>query len=96
MAYPLEGPPVRLLMPDRPSSGTVTGAIQILPSGLPILLLADRQTTGGYPVAAVVISADLGHAAQLAPGDDVRFAAVSRTEAMRALLEQDVRRREEQ
>ena len=94
MAYPLEGPSVRLLMPDRPSSGTVTGTIQILPTGLPILLLADRQTTGGYPVAAVVITADLGHAAQLAPGDDVRFTPVIRAEAIRVLLAQDARRRE--
>jgi biotin-dependent carboxylase-like uncharacterized protein len=95
MAYPLEGPSVRLLMPDRPSSGTVTGAIQLLPSGVPVLLLADRQTTGGYPVAAVVISADLGHAAQLAPGDEVRFAPVSRGEAIRALLGQGAGRRED-
>ena len=80
-------------MPDRPSSGTVTGALQILPSGLPMLLMAERQTTGGYPVAAIVITADLGHAAQLAPGDEVRFAPVSRAEALRALLEQDARAR---
>lgn len=94
MAYPLEGARMDLLMPDRPSSGTVTGAIQVLPSGLPMLLMAERQTTGGYPVVAVVITADLGQAAQLAPADEVRFALVSRADAVRALLEQDARTRE--
>ena len=85
---------MQLLMPDRPSSGTVTGAIQVLPSGLPMLLMAERQTTGGYPVVAIVITADVGQAAQLAPGDDVRFALVSHADAVRALLEQDARARE--
>lgn len=93
MAYPLEGPAVPLVVPMRPSSGTVTGALQILPSGLPILLMAERQTTGGYPVAAVVITADLAHAAQLAPGDPVRFAPVGRADAVRALLAHDARGR---
>ena len=83
-----------LLMPDRPSSGTVDGAIQVLPSGQPVLLMAERQTTGGYPVIAIVISADLGQAAQLAPADDVRFELVSHAVAVRALLEQDGRARE--
>lgn len=88
MACPLEGAVVPLVAPDRPSSGTVTGALQILPSGLPVLLLADRQTTGGYPVAAIVVTADLHHAAQLAPGDAVRFTPVGRADALRALLAQ--------
>ncbi len=87
MAYPLDGPAVPLIAPERQSGGTVTGALQILPSGLPVLLLADRQTTGGYPVAAVVITADLPHAAQLAPGDEVRFVPCTRAEALRALWE---------
>ena len=94
MAYPLAGSPIPLLMPDRPSSGTVGGAIQVLPSGQPVLLMAERQTTGGYPVIAIVISADLGQAAQLAPADDVRFDVVSHAVAVRALLEQDARARE--
>lgn len=85
MAYPLEGPAVPLLTPGRASSGTVTGAVQILPSGLPVLLMAERPTTGGYPIAAVVITADAGHAAQLAPGDQLRFAPVDRDAAVRAL-----------
>lgn len=87
MAYPLDGPGLSLVAPDRSSSGTVTGALQVLPSGLPVLLMAERQTTGGYPVAAVVIGADLCHAAQLAPGDEVRFRPATRVEALRALRE---------
>lgn len=86
MAYPLDGPPVSLVVPDRSSSGTVTGAIQILPSGQPLLLMAERQTTGGYPIAAVVATADLSSAAQLAPGDEVRLVPCSRAEALQALM----------
>ena len=87
MAYLLEdGPTVRLVEPRRPPCGTVNGALQILPSGLPVLLMAERQTTGGYPAAAVVITADLPHAAQLAPGARVRFVPCTRDEARAALL----------
>ena len=59
------------------SDGVVTGAIQVPGSGRPILLLADHQTTGGYPKIATVISADLPAAGRLKPGDPVRFVAVS-------------------
>ena len=59
------------------SDGVVTGAIQVPGSGQPILLLADHQTTGGYPKIATVISADLPAAGRLKPGDPVHFAAVS-------------------
>jgi allophanate hydrolase subunit 2 len=51
----------------------VTGSLQVPPSGLPVLLLADHPTTGGYPVIAVAAAADLRHAAQAAPGTTVRF-----------------------
>ena len=53
---------------ELPSEGMVAGALQVPPDGQPILLLADHQTTGGYPVIAVVVSADIGRAAQLRPG----------------------------
>jgi biotin-dependent carboxylase-like uncharacterized protein len=56
------------------SEGLVTGALQVPPSGRPILLLNDHPTTGGYPVIGVVASDDLPRAGQLKPGDDVRFA----------------------
>ena len=71
---------------DMISDATFPGAIQIPPSGEPILLMADRQTTGGYPQVAIVISADLPMAGQLAPGDWVEFELCSREEARRALL----------
>jgi KipI family sensor histidine kinase inhibitor len=58
---------------ELPSEGVVAGALQVPPDGQPILLLADHQTTGGYPVIAVVHSADIGRAAQLRPGRRVRF-----------------------
>ncbi|HEY2549617.1 MAG TPA: 5-oxoprolinase/urea amidolyase family protein [Streptosporangiaceae bacterium] len=58
---------------ELPSEGVVTGSLQVPPDGQPILLLADHQVTGGYPVIAVVRSADVGRAAQLRPGQAVRF-----------------------
>jgi allophanate hydrolase subunit 2 len=58
---------------ELPSEGLVTGALQVPPDGMPILLLADHPVTGGYPVIAVVRSADLGLAAQLRPGQLVAF-----------------------
>ena len=67
------------------SDATFTGALQVPPSGQPILLMADRPTTGGYPQIAVVISADLSRAGQLVPGDEVRFTFCSLAEA-RAVL----------
>lgn len=67
------------------SDGTATGALQVPPDGQPILLMADRQTTGGYPKIAVVISADLPLAAQLAPGDRIRFVLCTVTHAQRLL-----------
>ncbi|MEU6709833.1 biotin-dependent carboxyltransferase family protein [Nonomuraea sp. NPDC046802] len=72
---------VRLLGPELvrakegelPSEGVVTGAVQVPPSGQPIVFLADHPPTGGYPVIGVVRAADLPVAAQLSPGDEVRF-----------------------
>jgi antagonist of KipI len=71
------------------SDATFVGAIQIPPSGEPIVLMADRQTTGGYPQIATIITADLPVAGQLAPGDWIEFTACSREEALAALQEQD-------
>ncbi|HEX5824351.1 MAG TPA: biotin-dependent carboxyltransferase family protein [Candidatus Limnocylindrales bacterium] len=70
------------------SHGVTWGAIQVPPDGRPIVLCADHQTTGGYPVVAVVISADLPILGQLRPGVDVRFVAVTREAAIGALVEQ--------
>ena len=71
------------------SDAAFTGGLQIPPSGEPILLMADRQTTGGYPQIAMVITADLGLAGQLAPGDWIEFAWCTRLEAIAALKEQE-------
>ena len=62
---------------DIVSDATTTGAIQVPGSGQPILLLADHQTTGGYPKIATVISADLPVVGRRRPGDRLRFAAVT-------------------
>jgi biotin-dependent carboxylase-like uncharacterized protein len=59
------------------SDGIAPGAIQVPGNGLPIVLLADRQTTGGYPKIATVISADLPALGRLTPGAHVRFEVVS-------------------
>jgi len=58
------------------SDGNALGSIQVPPDGLPIVMLADRATTGGYPKIATVVSADIPRLAQLLPGDPVRFHAV--------------------
>jgi biotin-dependent carboxylase-like uncharacterized protein len=60
---------------ELPSEGLVPGALQVPPDGAPVLFLADHPVTGGYPVLAVVVTADLPAAAQLRPGDLVRFRA---------------------
>jgi biotin-dependent carboxylase-like uncharacterized protein len=73
----LEGPPLERRAPgELLSEGVVTGALQVPASGQPILLLADHPTTGGYPVIAVVATADLPLAGQLAPASTVRFRLV--------------------
>ena len=62
---------------ELPSEGMALGALQVPPNGQPILFLADHPVTGGYPVIAVVAAADIGRAAQLRPGDRVRFRLVT-------------------
>lgn len=73
------------------SDGVAPGSIQVPASGQPIVLLADCQTSGGYPKIATVISADLPRLAHLRPGDEIRFAAVDHAAAREALA----RRRQE-
>lgn len=72
----LAGPPlIRAVDAELPSEGLVAGAVQVPPDGSPVLFLADHPVTGGYPVLAVVVTGDLPAAAQLRPGDRVRFRA---------------------
>jgi biotin-dependent carboxylase-like uncharacterized protein len=90
MGYRLEGPTLRHVRgADILSEATAIGSVQVPASGQPILLMADRQTTGGYTIIATVITADLPLAGQLAPGDAVRFAPCSREQAIAALGERD-------
>jgi antagonist of KipI len=86
MGYRLEGPPLAMSGDELLSFGVVTGAVQVPRSGQPILLMADHQTAGGYPVVAVVISASMPIAAQLAPGDTLRFIQTTAAEASRRRL----------
>jgi biotin-dependent carboxylase-like uncharacterized protein len=78
MGMRLDGPPLRHRDGwDIVSDAIATGAVQVPGSGQPILLLADHQTTGGYPKIATVISTDLPVVGRRRPGDALRFAAVS-------------------
>jgi len=90
MGFRLEGPRLAHARgADIISDATPLGVLQVPASGQPILLMADRQTTGGYPMIATVISADLPIAGQLGPGDEVSFATCSLQEAMAALIVQE-------
>jgi biotin-dependent carboxylase-like uncharacterized protein len=71
-------------IPVGPSHGVVPGTIQLSPDGTPLVLGPDAGPTGGYPVAAIVISADLDRLAQLRPGAAVRFRVVTLREARAA------------
>jgi KipI family sensor histidine kinase inhibitor len=92
MGYRLQGDPIPCLRGhEMISDAAFTGGIQVPPSGEPILLMADRQTTGGYPQLAVVVTADIPLAGQLAPGNWVEFRVCSRSEAISALVAQEAR-----
>jgi antagonist of KipI len=86
MGYRLDGPVLRHSgKADILSDATPIGSLQVPASGQAILLMADRQTTGGYPKIATVITADLPIAGQLAPGDWIEFAPCTREAALDAL-----------
>lgn len=71
------------------SDGIVTGSVQIPASGTPIIMMADRQTTGGYAKIATIISVDVNKIAQARPGNTIRFLSVTLKEAVK------LKRREE-
>jgi biotin-dependent carboxylase-like uncharacterized protein len=82
MGYRLEGPVIKHLHGHNiVSDGTVNGSIQVPGNGLPIVLMRDRATTGGYPKIATVISADFGRFAQIPAGTIFRFQAIDMAEA---------------
>lgn len=73
---------------DIVSDAVAPGAIQVPANGMPIILMADSQTVGGYPKIAHVITADLPRLAHLKPGTPVRFQLVTHAQAKEALLAQ--------
>ena len=90
MGYRLEGPALSLAEPFELLSESVTyGTIQVPPNGQPIVLMADRQTTGGYPKIGQIISADLPSLAQLQPTSTIQFKEVTHEEAEMELLKKE-------
>lgn len=76
----LEGPALRRKRSrqgELASEGMVLGAVQVPPSGQPVVFLADHPTTGGYPVLGVVSAESVALCAQLRPGDEVRLRVVT-------------------
>lgn len=90
MGFRLDGPQLAHAKGyDIVSDGIVPGAVQVPGSGQPIVMLADAQTTGGYPKIATVISADVPVLARRRPGAAVRFSAVTQAEAENIRREQE-------
>ncbi len=90
VGYRYQGPQIRHKGgADIISDGVPFGAVQVTGDGLPIVLLADRGTTGGYTKIAAVISVDLAGVAQASPGDTTYFREVTLEEAHLALREQE-------
>lgn len=90
MGYRIEGQPLELDQPTELASEAVSfGTVQLPSDGQPIILLADRQTTGGYPKVAQVASVDLPKVAQLKPGMTLRFQEVTLEEAQRIFLKRE-------
>ncbi|NIS61705.1 MAG: 5-oxoprolinase/urea amidolyase family protein [Proteobacteria bacterium] len=82
MGYRLEGPVIEQQRgADIISDATCLGSIQVPGQGLPIILFADRQTTGGYPKIATAISVDIYDLGQAKPGDKIRFSPIGIAEA---------------
>ncbi|WHY99739.1 biotin-dependent carboxyltransferase family protein [Peribacillus simplex] len=90
MGYRLSGPTLELKDNGELLSEAVTnGSVQVPPDGNPIILLADSQTTGGYPKIAQVITADLPIIAQVKPGESIQFSRVNLKEAEKLLLQKE-------
>jgi antagonist of KipI len=83
--YRLEGPALRNPVGTLPSEASCPGSIQVPGDGLPIALMADAPTVGGYPKIAVVSAADLPILAQRSPGETIRFELITIEQSQRAL-----------
>ncbi len=89
MGYRLEGPKISHVgKADIVSDALPLGAIQIPAHGMPIIMMADRQTTGGYAKIGTVIGPDLTKLAQAKPGDKIRFQKITEPEAVEALRQE--------
>lgn len=90
MGYRLEGEALQMSKPSEMLSSAVAfGTVQVTPDGAAILLMADHQTTGGYPRILHVITADLTKLAQMQSGQQIHFKLVSLVEATLALRERE-------
>jgi antagonist of KipI len=90
MGIRLEGPPIPLdSSREMITEGVSLGAVQVPPSGQPIILFVEQQTTGGYPKIANVISADVHSLGQLRPRDSIRFERIEMSAARSLLKEQE-------
>ncbi len=90
MGYRLEGPPLALEKQEELISEAVAfGSVQVPADGNPIVLLADRQTTGGYPKIGQVASVDLPLISQLKPGESLKFRHISADDAQQLYIEQE-------
>ncbi|WP_110928629.1 5-oxoprolinase subunit C family protein [Bacillus massiliglaciei] len=90
MGYRISGPELKRIDEKELLSEAVSfGSIQVPSDGNPIILMADRQTTGGYAKIAQILSADLPLIGQMRPGQSMRFALCSLEEAERVLIEQE-------
>jgi allophanate hydrolase subunit 2 len=94
MGLRLSGPSLGLVeTASRASEGTTRGTVQVTADGHPIVLLAERPTTGGYPKIAVVAAIDLDLLARTPPGRNVRFERIPVTEARRLVDAREARLR---
>jgi len=89
MGYHLEGPAImHIKAADIISDAVCLGAIQVPVNGMPIIMTADHQTTGGFAKLGAVIRVDLSILAQAKPGDCIRFTCIAEEEAIEALREE--------
>jgi antagonist of KipI len=96
MGIRLHGPALSVPTREILSEGVTLGALQVPPSGQPIVLFVDHQTSGGYPKLACVIQADHARLGQLHPGRRFRLAWVTLEAARQALREQEAALREQE
>ncbi|KZL91631.1 biotin-dependent carboxyltransferase family protein [Clostridium magnum] len=90
MGYRLQGPAINLEKPlEMISEAVALGTIQVPPDGNPIILLADRQTVGGYPKIAQIATVDISKVVQSKPGDRISFEEISLEEAERLYIERE-------